>query len=98
MIRQHDPACAHPDGARARRHISNHNRSRRAGDADHIVMFGEPEAPVTPPFRMLREVQCIPQSVRWRSAFRNKCEIKNRKGRYTATVISYLMKTIMPRL
>ena len=79
MIRQHDPARADPDSVRARRDIRDNNRRRRAGDADHIVMFRQPEAPVTPPLGMLREVQCIAQSVRRRSAFRNKCEIERVK-------------------
>src|SRR5437762_275165 len=96
MIRQHDPTCAYPDGARARRDIRDNNRRRRAGDADHIVMFRQPEAPVSPLLGILRQVQCIPQSIRWCPAFKNKCEIKNRKRQHTATLISYLMKTIKP--
>src|SRR4029077_920313 len=79
------------------RDIPDNNRRRRAGDANHVVMFRQPEAPVTPPLRMLRAVQCIAQSIRWRSAFRNKCEIKNRERRHTATLIPYLMKTTKPQ-
>jgi hypothetical protein len=66
----------------------------QAGDADHIVMFCQPKAPVTPPLRVLRQVQRIAQSICRRSAFRNKCEIKNRKRRHTASAVRMIKKKL----
>ena len=57
MVRQHDAAGADANRARPAGDVADHDRRRGARDADHVVMLGEPEPPVTPTLGVLRELE-----------------------------------------
>jgi len=63
VVRQHDAARADPDGGRAAGDMSDDDGCRGAGDAGHVVMLGQPEAPVMPPLGMLREIERVAEGV-----------------------------------
>jgi hypothetical protein len=54
MIGKHDAPRPHPDAARPRRDMRDHDRGRGAGDARHVMMLGHPETPVAQRLRLLR--------------------------------------------
>jgi hypothetical protein len=56
MVRQHDPAGADADVSRAGGDMGDDDRRGGAGDARHVVVLGDPEAPVAPIFRLGCEV------------------------------------------
>jgi len=80
VIRQHDAARADANRFRAARHVADHDRGRRAGNARHVVMLRQPEALVVPLFRMLGEVERIPERVRRRGARGDRREVEDREG------------------
>ena len=51
VVRQHDAARADADRRRAAGDVPDHDRRRGARDAGHVVVLGEPEAPVSPSAR-----------------------------------------------
>ena len=51
VVREHDPARADADRARARRDVGDHDRRRGARDPERVVMLGEPEALEAPAAR-----------------------------------------------
>ncbi len=59
VIGEHDPAGADPDGRRAGGDMRDGDRGRRAGDAGHVVVLGEPEAVVAPALRVLRQIDGV---------------------------------------
>ena len=75
-------ARADPDRAGAARDIADRHRGRRAGDADHIVMFGQPVAIIAPALGMLGEIERIAQRLPGRRSLRHGREIENGKGRF----------------
>jgi two-component system, LuxR family, response regulator FixJ len=84
VIGQHDAAGPDPDAAGAAGHIADHHRGRRTGNADHVVMLGEPEAAVSEALGMTRQVEGISQGVGRARAFGNKGEIEDREGHLPA--------------
>ena len=81
MVRQHDPAGADANRLRARRDVRDHDRRRGARDARGVVMLGEPEAPVAPALRVLREIERVAKRARDRPAFDDRREIQDGERR-----------------
>ena len=79
VVRQHDAAGADADRARAAGDVPDHHRGRRAGDAGHVVVLGEPEAPVAPALGVLREVERVAERLGRRPALDDRREIEDRK-------------------
>ena len=71
VIRQHHPARADADRLRPAGDIADDHRGRRAGDAGHVVMLGQPIPPIAPTFRMLREIERTAQGIPRRRTLRN---------------------------
>jgi len=76
--------------------MTNQHRSRRAGDADEVVMLRQPKTPVAPFFRMVRErkriAEYFPQPFRLRELPQDReqkarCRSLGSPG-YAATIIS----------
>ena len=80
MVRQHDAARADPHGLRAAGHMADDDARGRAGDADHVVMLGEPVAIVAPSLRVLRQIERVAQGIGGREAFGHWREIEDREG------------------
>ena len=80
MIRQHDAAGADADRLRAGGDVADDDRRGRAGDAGHVVVLGQPEAPVVPAFGVLREVEGVAQRGGGVAAQADGGEIEDRKG------------------
>ena len=57
VVGQHDAAGTEVQGGSVGGQIANQHRSRRAGDAHHIVVFGQPIAVVAALFSELGEVE-----------------------------------------
>jgi hypothetical protein len=71
MVGQHDAAGAHANRRGALRDIADQHGRGRAGDAWHVVMFGQPEAPVAETFGMLRQRQRVVHGVGRLAALRD---------------------------
>jgi hypothetical protein len=56
VVRQHHAARAHADPLGVRRDVADQHRRRRACDAGHAVVLGEPEAAVAVAFGVLGEL------------------------------------------
>ena len=82
MVGQHDAAGADADGLRAARDMGHNNGGRGAGDARHVVVFGEPIAPVAQPLGMAGKVERIGERLRGIAALRDRRQVENRKGRH----------------
>ena len=50
--------------------VRDHDRRRRAGDAGHVVVLGQPEAAVAPALGVLREVERVGERLRRVAALR----------------------------
>ena len=59
MVGQHDAARAHPDRRRSVGDVADHDRGRRAGDARHVVVLGDPVASIAPTLRMLGQIGAV---------------------------------------
>ncbi len=59
MVGQHDPAGTHADRRRAGRDMADQHRRGGAGDARHVVVFGQPVAPVPHALGVARQVQAV---------------------------------------
>ena len=62
VVGQHDAAGADADRRRAPGHVADRHRGRRAGDAGHVVVLGQPVADVAP------ASACRARSREWRNA------------------------------
>ena len=79
VVREHDPARADADRARAAGDVRDHDRGGGARDAGRVVMLREPEAVVAPALRVLREVERVAQRARDRLALDDRREIEDRE-------------------
>ena len=85
MIRQHDAARADADRRGAAGDVRDHDRRRRARDAGHVVMLGEPEAAIAPALGVLREVERVPERLRGGAAFDDRREVEDGERNHPAT-------------
>jgi hypothetical protein len=77
MIGEHDAARAYADVFRATGYVSDNDGGGGAGDAGHVVVFGEPEAVVAPGFGVLREVDGIAEGDRGGGALGDWGEVED---------------------
>ena len=69
VIGQHDAARADADALRPRRHMADDDGGRGAGDAGHVVVFGQPEPPVAQAVGGLGEGQVLVEGAAGVAAF-----------------------------
>ena len=74
-----DPAGSHPDARRACPHVANQHRRRRAADAGHVVVLGEPEPPVAQALCVLRQLQRMAEGQGGRAPLDDRREIEDGK-------------------
>ena len=77
MVRKHDAAGPDPDGRRPLGEMGEHNRRRGAGDARHIVMLGDPDAPIAPLLGVGGEVAGIAERAAGVSLLRDANKLEN---------------------
>ena len=63
VVGQHDPAGTHADRAGGRRDMADHHRRRGAGNAGHVVMFGQPKAMEAQPLGRARQIRAGGQRI-----------------------------------
>src|SRR5437870_1639209 len=80
MVRQHDPAGADADRLGATRDMPDHHRCRRARNARHVVMLGEPEALVAPALDVPGEIERIGKRLRRIAALTDGSEVEHGEG------------------
>ena len=80
VVRQHDPARADADRRRAGGDVRDHDRGRGAGDAGHVVVLGEPEAPVAEPLGVLGQVERVRGARRRASRLRRSARGRARRA------------------
>ncbi len=80
MVRQHDPARADADRLGATSDMPDHHGCRRAGDARHVVVFGQPEPLEAPGFGVLRQVERVAERLRGVAALADRGEVEHGKG------------------
>jgi hypothetical protein len=68
MIRQHDAPGTNADSRSRICDVTDQNRSRRAGDPPNVVVFREPESPVTQGFCSLGQHASVAESFLSRSS------------------------------
>ena len=61
VVGQHEPARTEADGVGDRREVREQHRRRRAGDPRHVVVLGDPVAPVSEALDPLHEVDRVAQ-------------------------------------
>ncbi|WP_185658281.1 hypothetical protein [Burkholderia sp. Bp8992] len=76
VVRQHDAARADADRLRRARDMTDHDGGGRARDARHVVMLGQPVAPVAPAFRVPGEIDGVAERLGRVGAGRNGGEIE----------------------
>ena len=81
VVRQHHTARAEPQGRRRAREMGDQNGGGRARDAGHVVVLGDPVAPIPEPLDMPGEVDRAAQRVADRRAGRHRREIEDRQRR-----------------
>jgi hypothetical protein len=69
VIGQHHATRADAYRTGTARHVRDDHRGGRTGDARHVVMLGQPEAPVTQRFGLARQIERIAQRIRRARAF-----------------------------
>ncbi|MNY30408.1 hypothetical protein D3C86_1645160 [compost metagenome] len=72
VVRQHHAARADADGGRAIRHVADQHGRGGAGNAGHVVMFGQPEAAIAKAFGVLRQVQRVAHGLAGIAAFHDR--------------------------
>ena len=85
MVRQHDAARTDANRRRSASEITDHDGSRGARDAGHVVMFGDPVALVTKRFRVLREIKTLAQRLAWCFTKDDRNEIEYRDGNHACS-------------
>ena len=82
MVGEHHASRPDADGLRTAGHVADHHGGGGAGDAGHIVMFGQPVTAVTPAFRVLGEIEGAVEGVGRRGALRDGGKIEDGKGNH----------------
>ena len=77
VVRQHDAAGADANRRRAAGDVRDHDRRRRARDARHVVMLGQPEPVIAPALGVAREVEGVAERLRGAPAFDDRREIED---------------------
>src|SRR5438552_18850483 len=77
VVRQHDAARAHSYDGGARSDVGDGDGRRRAGDARHVVVLGQPEASVPPPLDMTRQIEGVAQGLASVASLDDGREIEN---------------------
>ncbi len=80
VVRQHDAAGADADGLRRGGELADDDGGGGAGDADHVVMLGDPVAGVAEGFRMAGEVDRGAQRIARLLPFAHGNEVENGDG------------------
>ena len=88
VVGQHDAAGPDADGGGARRHMADHQGRRGAGDARHVVMFGQPETLVAEPLGVLRQFARSMQSLGHRATVDDVAQIEDGKRNHAAVCSS----------
>ncbi len=76
VVRQHDPAGAEAQRFGVSGEIANQHRRCGAGDAGHVVVFGQPVAMKAKGFSLTRQRQRIMEGIARRRALRNGGQIQ----------------------
>jgi hypothetical protein len=79
VIGQHHAPRAHADRLGAGGNMADQHCRGRARNPRHVVMLGEPEAPIAPTFDVLGEIERVPESISGRRAFDDRSEIEDRE-------------------
>jgi hypothetical protein len=64
VVRQHDAAGADPDGGSPRRHVTDDDGGRSAGDAGTVVVLGQPVAVIAEALGVPGEIERVAQRLR----------------------------------
>ena len=83
MVRQHDAAGTHADSRGAASEITDHDGGRRAGNARHVVMLGDPVPRVTKALRMLGQIQTLAQRLARCFTEDDRNEVENGQRNHT---------------
>jgi len=92
MIRQHDAARADANRSRRASHVRDDDRRGCAGDARHVVVFGQPVAREAPPLDMLGKIHRMTEGIRGGSTLDDGRKIQYRKGHHPPSVSLLLLR------
>ena len=85
VIGQHDAAGADSDHLRAGGDVRDDDRGCRAGDAWHVVVFGQPVTGETQPLGMTRKIERVCQRRRGIAAFGDRREVEDGESNHVGT-------------
>ncbi len=80
VVRQHDAPRSHADRAGACGEVADDDRRRRARDAGHVVMLGDPVAEIAEPLGVPREIERAAQGGRRVRALGDGRQVENGEG------------------
>ena len=80
VVGQHHAAGAEADGRRDRREVREQHRRRRAGDAGHVVVLGDPVPPVAEALGLLHQRDRVAQRVGGRGTRARPGRGRGRRG------------------
>src|SRR6185369_858833 len=89
VVRQHDPPGPNPDARCTSPHVTDQHGRGRAADAGHVVVLGQPEARVTQPLCVLRELQRAAESQGRRAALDDGGEIQDRERNHESRIHAF---------
>jgi hypothetical protein len=88
VIRQHDAAGADTDRRCRPSHVPDQHRSRRTGDAGHVVVLSEPVPSVAQALRKTRELDHVRKGAARVTAFDDRHQIQDREWNHRAHATS----------
>ena len=95
MVGQHDAAGAHSDRPGAGRHMRNDRSRGGAGNADHAMMLGQPDALEIMRLGLLRQPARIVERIADAAAFGDRREIEEGKGNHRRSLRTDLQGFLM---
>jgi len=80
MVGQHHPAGTEADARGVGRQITDQHGGGGAGDAVHVVVFGDPETLEAEPFHVPRQRQGVVQRLGRRAVVTDRCQVEGGKA------------------
>jgi hypothetical protein len=84
MVGQHDAAGTDADALCATRHVADQHGGGRAGDARHVVVFGQPVAAVAQRIGVLGQFQHVGEGGGGVTALADRGQVKDRQRDHQA--------------
>jgi len=97
VVRQHDPACSDANRRGSRCEMTHDDGCRCTRDPRHVVVLGDPVAPVPEPFCVTREVEARAKGIPRRRAKRDRRQVEHgKRGRRAHCLLTVPSAPMLP--